>query len=224
MKTILLINPNTSRETTTMMHRILRDALPQTIDVISETAARGAPMITSEEALATSVQEVLRIGRARAREVAAIVVGAFGDPGVEGLRAELSIPVIGIGEASLREAAEGGRRFGVATTTPGLDESISRAVARYGLDGLCTGTRIPKVDPIALAATPGLQVESLAEAVRACIDDGAAAVVIGGGPLSEAAAALAPRFEIPIISAVAAAGRRVQRLLSDQAGGEPGAE
>src|SRR6202008_4080248 len=92
------------------------------------------------------------------------------------------------------------RRFGVATSTPGLDESIASAVRKHGLDGLCTGTRIPLGDPLALAASPELQVEKLAAAVQECIDDGAAAVVIGGGPLAEAAGVLASRFDIPVIS------------------------
>ena len=35
--------------------------------------------------------------------------------------------------------------------------------------------------------------------------DGAQAVVIGGGPLSEAALWLAPRFEVPVLSPVVAA-------------------
>lgn len=214
MKPVLLINPNTSQETTAMMVRLLREALPQSLALVSETAARGAPMITTQEALATSELEVQRIGRERAHEVSAIVVAAFGDPGVATLRSELSIPVIGIGEASLREAAEGGRLFGVATTTPGLDQSIASAVRKHGLDTLCTGTRIPPGDPLALAASPELQEARLAEAVQQCIDDGAAAVVIGGGPLAEAAGALASRFQVPVISAVAAAARSAERQLA----------
>jgi allantoin racemase len=214
MPTILLINPNTSRETMSMMHRILREALPPSIEVISESAARGASMITTESDLAIAAQEVRRIGRARAHEVSAIVVGAFGDPGLDALSSEVSVPVIGIGEASLREAAAGGRPFGVATTTPGLGDSIARAVEKLGLAQQFTGTRITEGNPLELAAAPDLQDEKLAQAVQACIEDGAAVVLIGGGPLSDAATRLATRFDIPIVSAAAAAARRVQRLLA----------
>ncbi|OZI23839.1 hypothetical protein CAL26_10510 [Bordetella genomosp. 9] len=215
MRPILLINPNSSEATTSMMHGILRAALPAAIAMASETAKRGAPMITTPADLAIAAEEVLRIGTERADEVSAIIVGAFGDPGLDALRAAVTIPVTGLGVASLRLAAEGGRRFGVATTTPGLGTSIAGAVERLGLTALFTGTRLAASDPLALASKPGQQEEELAQAVRACIEmDGAAAVVIGGGPLSAAAAKLAPRFTVPIISPVEAAAVEVRRLLA----------
>lgn len=141
--------------------------------------------------------------------------GPSGIRALEALRAALTIPVTGLGEASLRLAAEGGRRFGVATTTPGLETSIARAVDGLGLTALFSGTRLAAGDPLALAGNPAQQEESLAQAVRACIDmDGAAAVVIGGGPLSAAAAKLAPRFTVPVISAVEAAALEIRRQLA----------
>ena len=214
MQKILLINPNTSYETMAMMHRILNEALPASIEVLSVSAGRGASMLTTESDLRVAADEVCRIGQARAGEVSAIVIGAFGDPGLDALQRAVAVPVIGIGEASLREAAADGRRFGVATTTPGLDASIARAVEKLGLTRQFTGTRVPGGDPLALAAAPDLQHEMLAQAVRACIDDGAAAVLIGGGPLSEAAARLAPMFTVPVLSAVAAAARQVEHRLA----------
>lgn len=215
MPTVLLINPNTSPETTAMMHRILRDELPAAIEVASATASRGAPMITTEAELAIAVDQVVAIGRARAREASAIVIGAFGNPGLEALRAAVDVPVIGIGEASMRQAATGGRHFGVATTTPGLDASIARAAVQLGLSPLFTGTRISPGDPLELAGNPRLQDERLADAVAACVADGAQAVVIGGGPLAEAATRLGARFDVPVISPVAAAAREVELLLKE---------
>ena len=217
---VLLINPNTSSETTAMMHGIARAALPPEFALESETAARGARMITSAEALATSVDEVVAIGRRNASRVAAIVISAFGDPGLAILRERVGAPVVGIGEASLREAAEGGRRFGVATTTPELEAPIVAAVERLGLSGQFTGCRIPPGDPLALAANPGLQDEALAEAVQGAIEqDGAQAVVIGGGPLARSAERIAGRFAVPVIEPVAAAMRAVAgRLASFQRG------
>lgn len=214
MPRILLINPNTSQETTTLMQRILREALPDSFEVSAESAVRGAPMLTTESDLLAAAREVLRIGKARAGAFSAIVVGAFGDPGADELARAVAVPVVGIGEASLQEAAANGRRFGVATTTPGLEHSISRTVERLGLSRQFTGTCIPAGDPLELAAAPDLQHEQLRRAVLACIAAGAQAVVIGGGPLSEVAAQLAPLFDIPIVSAVAAAARQVGRRLA----------
>lgn len=211
---VLLVNPNTSAATTAMMHGLARAALPEALVLRSATAAQGAPMITTDAELATAVQEVLAIGRREAGAVAAIVVAAFGDPALAALRAELGLPVFGIGESSMREAAQGGRRFGVATTTPGLAVSIADAAARLGLSAQFTGTRIPQDDPLRLAADPDLQDALLAQAVRACVEeDGAQAVVIGGGPLAQSAERIAGQFAVPVISPVAAAMRRVAAQL-----------
>jgi allantoin racemase len=215
---VLLINPNTSAATTAMMHSLARAALPQALALRSATAAQGAPMITTDTELATAVQEVLAIGRREASAVSAIVVAAFGDPGLALLRAQVGIPVFGIGEASMQEAASGGRRFGVATTTPGLAASIADAVARLGLAPCFTGTRIPQDDPLRLAADPQLQDALLAQAVQACVaHDGAQAVVIGGGPLAQSAERIAGQFAVPVISPIAAAMRRVAAALQPAA-------
>lgn len=212
---VLLINPNTSVATTDMMARLARAALPPGIDLDVATARRGAAMITTEAELLVAEHEVLALGLARAADFDALVVSAFGNPGLAGLRAAVPCPVIGIGEASLLEAALGGRRFGVATTTPGLEDSIAQSVRGLGLAARFTGTRIPPGDPLALAAQPAVQFERLADAVRACVqEDGAQAVVIGGGPLAEAADQLGRQFQVPVISPVAAAMRQATALLS----------
>ena len=91
-------------------------------------AARGPAMITTEAALAASEAEVVRLGTSAAPGVDAVVVAAFGDPGVLRLRAVLTVPVVGIGEAAMHEAARDGRRFGIATTTPGLARSIETKI------------------------------------------------------------------------------------------------
>ncbi len=166
-------------------------------------AERGVPMITDETGLPVAAAEVVRIGLAEASGVDAIVVAAFADPGAVGLRERLSIPIIGIGEAALRAAGAGGRRFGIATTTPGLVASMEAAVHRFGLSAQFTGVRVPAGDPLVLAARPADQDAALAEAVHACLHrDGASAVVIGGGPLSASAARLTERFGAAIVQPV----------------------
>jgi allantoin racemase len=48
----------------------------------------------------------------------AIFINSFADYGIDAMRAVLAIPVIGAGEASLRLAAESGRRFAILTVWP----------------------------------------------------------------------------------------------------------
>jgi allantoin racemase len=212
---VLLINPNTSQETTAMMHRVARTELPSDFLLESHTATRGSKMITTPEDLAISEEEVIQLGLQHASHAAAIVIGAFGDPGLDALQSKLSIPVVGIGESSIGEASAKGRRFGIATTTPDLGISILEKVKSLGLSAQFTGCRIPPGDPTILANHPDLQDERLAHSVSQSIEqDGAQAVVIGGGPLSESARRLASRFQVPIISPIAASMHRVAATLA----------
>ncbi|WP_347652080.1 aspartate/glutamate racemase family protein, partial [Comamonas thiooxydans] len=167
---ILLINPNTSQQTTALMLRQARACLPPGVLLHGATAGRGAAMITDEAGLKIAEQEVLRLGLGFAQgddsqAGRAIIVAAFGNPGLELLRAALPerVAAFGIGEAAMLQAArdEQGRprRFGIATTTPGLEASIAASVAALGLTPWFCGTRIAQGEPLALAADPALQCE-----------------------------------------------------------------
>ena len=114
------------------------------------------------------------------------------------------------------EAAAGGRRFGVATVTPDLAASIEGHVRDLDLLHLYTGIRLTQGNPLALAADPTRLEESLGKAVAECFEiDHADAVIIGGGPLGQAAIALARLFARPIIAPIPAAIRRLVRLMRD---------
>jgi Asp/Glu/hydantoin racemase len=211
---ILLINPNTSRRTTLQMAEAAARELPRGVTLRGVTATQGVPMIVTEQDLFSAAIEVVRLGRAAAPEVDAIIIAAFGDPGAGTLRDAVRVPVIGIGEASMREAAADGRRFGVATTTPALAGAIETQIERLGLGPWFTGVRVPNADPLVLAADAARQEMELARAAAACFEqDGAQAVIIGGGPLSATARTLRDRFGSRIVEPVPAAMRRALTLL-----------
>jgi allantoin racemase len=208
MTRILLINPNTSEATTAEMVAIANTTAPRGVEVAGATARHGPKMILRASELHAAVPEVVDIGLAHAGSIDGIIIGAFGDPGLAELRRQVSVPMIGLAEASMREAAQGRRRFGVATTTPALVELIAVYAAQLELADCYAGIRLTSGDPLGLVADPPLLVEALAVAARQSIEcDGAEAVVIGGGPLGLAAIALTPRFATPIIAPIPAAMR-----------------
>jgi Asp/Glu/hydantoin racemase len=214
---ILLINPNSSDATTAMMVGIARGVVPETISVVGATATRSPPMIVTAEALAAAADEVIEIGMREAGAMAGVIVGAFGDPGLDPLQRQLPIPVVGICEASMLEAATDGRRFGVATTTPDLVAAIGQRARDYGVEHLFTGIRLTAGDPHAVTADAAWLRDALAAAVAQCFDeDGADSVIIGGGPLGQAAEDLAKILARPIIAPIPAAARRVLALMAVQ--------
>jgi len=165
MPRILLINPNTSESTTSRMVAIAQAAAPAGTTVIGATARAGVAMITDEASLRASVSEVIALGVAAAGDVDGMIVAAFGDPGLADLRGRVTVPVVGIAESAMHAAAAGGRRFGIATVTPGLAGAITARATALGLQACFTGLRLTEGDPLALVAEPAQLLAALAAAV-----------------------------------------------------------
>ena len=207
---LLVVNPNTDPATTAAMRRIAAEAAPAGVVVEGLTVTRGAALITDPAALALAAEAVVGAEDAiRARAPDAVIVAAFGDPGRARLAERLAVPVVGIGEAGMRAAAAGGRRFAVVTTTPDLVGSITAMAEELGLAGQFAGVALTEGDAAAVTRDATLLPHALEAAGRRAIADwGVAALVIGGGPLAEAARGLAlAGVEIvePVPAAVAAA-------------------
>ncbi len=213
-KNILVINPNSSEATTAMMVRIAAGEAPPGIKVSGMTARRGPTMIVNETELKAAALEVEETWRAAGQYWSGVIISAFGDPGIELVRKATRLPVVGICEASMLEAAQGGRRFGIATVTPDLVEAIDARAKELGLGHLYTGIRLTPGDPRLLTADPQALEDALGQAVKRCLEeDKAEAVIIGGGPLGQAALGLARKFNAPVIAPISAAVRRLSALI-----------
>lgn len=194
---VVLINPNTNVATTELMVATFQAALGRARSELAGypveglTAELGPAMITTEDELAAAAGATIAAYRGwldAHRHPAAIVVAAFGDPGLDVLSRQ-PVPVVGIGSQSVRQVAgrarAAGGRFGIATTTPGLAASLDALCADHR--DVLAGIEPTAADPLALAADPSAQDKALAEAVARLVQAGATDVIIGGGPLSASA-------------------------------------
>ena len=197
MKPVLLINPNSSEQTTEAMLRIVRQYLP---DVQSWTNVAAPKMITDPKALALAAQS---IADADLPPACAVIVAAFGDPGAEALAQRLDSPVIGIGAAAARVAGQGGAPFAVVTTTPKLVPAIDSLMQTHGCGYL--GCFLTSGDPEDLLAKPTVLDASLVTACEQAILAGAQQIIIGGGPLAEAAIRIAHHVAVPLVQPLVAA-------------------
>ena len=208
---ITLVNPNTNAATTQAMLLIAQEAAGNRARIDALTAGFGAALICDEASLAIAADAVVAMRPALLlSRPDGVIIAAFGDPAHERLARELACPVVGIAQAGMAEAAQGGRRFSVVTTTPDLARTILRTAQRYGLGPQCVGVRVTPGDPRVLMADPlELELALLSACERAVGDDDAQAIVIGGGPLAVVARALANRLPVPVIEPVPAAVRMV---------------
>jgi allantoin racemase len=206
---LTLLNPNTSAASTDMMVRIARQWAGPDVDVTGLTAAFGPSLITNETELAIAADAV----RSAVRHIEepkpdGIIISAFGDPGLEAARDITDCTVVGIAEAAMSEAAEGGRRFSVVTTTPDLASAIRRRAEQYGHGNHLLSVRTTDGDVLRTMADARSLLEALEAITRLAIDeDGAQAIVVGGGPLADAARNLSDKIGIKIIEPIPAALR-----------------
>ena len=203
---IALVNPNTNAKTTAAMVSIAADAAGARAQVEGHTARFGVPLITEPRALDRSAEAVAALAPSLFA-ADAVIVAAFGDPGLDALRDALDVPVTGIAEAGMAEAGVNGRPFAVVTTTPDLVPRIASAAARYGHPGYA-GTWTTDGDPTALTADADALEAALGKAVHSAAESARAeAVVIGGGPLAMAARALSATAPVPLVEPIPAAVR-----------------
>ncbi len=211
MTTIALLNPNTDAAATRRMVAVAQAACPAEVQVIGFTAPLGAPLITDERQLAEAAPAVVALASQLGGRFGGAIVAGFGDPGLSAARDVFSGPIVGIGESAIRKAADGGRRFAVATTTPDMVAHIERGVAALGVGGQFEGVFLTEGNAIAVTGDADRLVRELARALAAiAARTRSAAIVIGGGPLADAAKALQAPSGVEIVEPIPVA---VQRLL-----------
>ena len=213
---IALINPNTSTQATALMLASARQDLPAHVRVEGRTVRQGPALITHPKALDEAAHIVADYGVEVAAEgFDALIISGFGDPGLQALRQRVNIPVFGIAQASITEAAQGGRRYAIVTVTPDLHASLRQAADTHGCDGTLVSIRFTDGPLANVMTTPQhLEAALLAACEIAVTVDGAQVIVIGGGPLAQAAQAIAQQLHIPVIDPVASAMKLAIKTLS----------
>lgn len=217
--TIVLINPNSNTDATDSMTALAQEAAGGKARIVGRTNDGAPRLLTNPEDMARAATGVVDLGRAAIREgAAAVIVSAFSDPGLAELRDALpDTVVVGIGEQAFHEAARNGRSFAILTITPdpALVESFHAKARELGYERQFKGVRVTPGDPKELVERPEQLDAALTDAVeRAVRENGAEAVIMGGGPLSAPAMRIQSRFDVPLVVAVTAATNAAMTELS----------
>jgi allantoin racemase len=209
MTKILLMNPNNNADTTARMCTIAARVLGFAPD--PWTAPEGPALISTPDLLDAAA------GHVEAAHIpddtTAIILSAFGDPGFAGLAQQVSCPIVGIGAAAARAAAKAGLPFSVATTTPALSGRIDALMTQHAGPTTYVGCFTTDVDPDALMADMGLLDAELLDAITRAQQAGAVQVIIGGGPLGDAAMRLNKICSVALLNPIECAAREAADLI-----------
>jgi allantoin racemase len=109
-----------------------------------------------------------------------VILGCFGDPGLDALREMVRIPVVGPGETSMHVASMLGRRFSIITVLDSVVPSLERLTRIVGLDQELASVRAVNIPVLKLRldieTTTNRMIEESQKAIK---EDKSDVVVLG---------------------------------------------
>lgn len=110
----------------------------------------------------------------------AIILGCYGDPGIDALRELVSIPIIGPGEATALMAASLGHRFTIITITDSVVASTFRQIRNVGVGEKLANVRVVGIPVLELHHNRSRTIKATIEQGRLAIQQDRADTLIVG--------------------------------------------
>ncbi len=212
---LLLINPNISESVSALIEaEARRSASPgTTVEVL--TAPFGVAYIETRFEALIGAYAAAQLAAAHHARASAVVVAAFGDPGLDGLREALPCPVTGLSEAALASACLLGRRFSIVAISSRIRAWYRETVAHHGLSSRLASIR-GLDEPLAdIGRVQGDQRAALRAMAERCVhDDGADVIILAGAPLAGLARTLGDALPVPVVDGVSSAVRHAETLVA----------
>lgn len=211
---LLLINPNATVSVTERMAVAAREVLGPRWYVEEMTNVGAPPIITDDAGLKLATDLMVEAFDKGRDPLDGVMVAAFGDTGHRHRQLGFQLLQGRIAESGMLEAATYGN-FAIVAPTPDLFDAITALSVRYGVRDKMSALLTTTTDIYVLMNEPDALVETLREMIDEAVARGDVdAVVIGGGPLADAAKTLAASNPpCPIVGPVPAAARRLRALI-----------
>jgi allantoin racemase len=133
----------------------------------------------------------------------ALILGCYGDPGLDALRELVSIPIVGPGEATALVAASLGHRFSIITITESVIASTERQIRNVGVGEKLASVRAVGIPVLELHHDRERTIAAVVEQGRQAIkDDRADTLIVGCMSMAflEIAEAAGAQLGVPFIN------------------------
>jgi Asp/Glu/hydantoin racemase len=212
---LLIVNPNTSERVTELIAREAERVAAPGTKVIAATARFGVSYIETPGEAVVAAHATLEALAEHATACDAAIIAAFADPGLDGARAVLDIPVVGIAQAAMTTASLLGNRFSLVSISRRMIPLFHACVERNGMASRLASVRMVE-GSVRDVATARVELEArLVELCHRAVDeDGADVVILAGGPLAGLADQVSGRIPVPVVDGVASAVRLAEGLVA----------
>ena len=206
--TVVIINPNSTVTMTEAMLAQARRCCPE-LKFQGWTSRDGPASIQGlADGEAARVPLLRLVKRASSQGAEGIIIGCFDDTALEEASEIADCPVIGIGQASYHYAALRNWRFSVVTTLSVSKPIIVDNIERQGLGHLLSSVRASEIPVLELETNTNHAGMVIAEeAVRAEVDDGVSAIILGCAGMVEVVDTVRKSLSTTVIDPVECAAR-----------------
>lgn len=212
---LLLVNPNMTTSLTERLTAVARSVVPSGVEIVPVTARRGFEYVASRAEAQISGAIAYEMIAENLERTDAIIIAAFGDPGLRGARELFDLPVIGMAEAAVMSAAMLGERFSIITFSPVMSRWYADSVTATGLSDRFTGVRTPDTHDHRVAEARDVLREELVALARSAVEkDGADVVILGGAPLAGLAKEVQAEIPAIVVDPISAAAVQAMALVS----------
>ncbi|MEO6625108.1 MAG: aspartate/glutamate racemase family protein [Burkholderiaceae bacterium] len=216
---LLIINPNISHSVTDLIRAEAERTAAAGTEITMQTAAFGVAYIETRFEAMIGAYATAQLAAQHHAGHDAVIVAAFGDPGLGALREVLPVPVLGLTESALASACLLGNRFSIIAISQRIQAWYREVVHANGHSGRLASIRALD-QPLArigeVQSEHATQLRSLCQ--RVVEEDGAEVIILAGAPLAGLARSLRGQLPVPVVDGVSSAVRHAESLAALQPG------
>ena len=212
---ILLYNPNTSVSITNTLFDTAKLVISHGTELVPMTAQKGFPYISNKAEAQIAGGTVLEVLSKYHNEFDAVIIAAFGDPGLIAAREMFDVPIVGLGESAMLSACLFGKKFSVISFSKNMSSWYEESVEILGLQSRYSGFRAIDGVVLSIDEIQSLQKEALINAAKDAIEiDGADVIIFAGAPLSGFKKFVEKEISVPIIDCAEAAVKQAELAIT----------
>ena len=205
---LLVINPNISHSVTALIAAEARRAAGPGTDIVPVTAPFGVAYIETVSEATIGAYAAMTLYAEHGAGCDAVLIAAFGDPGLVAVREIAPVPVVGIAEAAFAAAGEIAQRFSIV--------AISERIALWYRECAAINDVRGNLASIRTLSAPLRDIGSVQEDHEAALlalcsrivdEDAADAVILAGAPLAGLGRRISGRLPVPLVDGVSSGVR-----------------
>lgn len=184
------------------------------IDIIDNP--EGPPSIQTLADEYYAVPGTLRAIKSIVDNYDGIIVGCFGDPGLEAIREVVDIPVIGPGSSSMHIANQLGKRFSILSPVPSTIPSTRDLAEMYGLGRRLTSVRSLNIPVLEIRKDREKALKKAIEVAESALkNDGADTLILGCMSMAfqNFADEMGKALNVPVVNPIVAAVKTIDLLI-----------